>query len=173
MLWEEPFIGRLSIGGSTSLFVSHSENKVKLNKKDINLIYLLRHMDQHVYFTIGQSPPSPPWHWGHKSMLFWRWHNRICSLITYQYQSRRKESITDDPALDQKSISLEAALPHETPWSAGTSAGDAEELLDDDEELDEVDEDAADASGLFGCEGPERETPRRNGESERWIFDGV
>ena len=79
--------------------------------------------------------------------------------------------------LDQKSISLEAALPHETPWSAGTRAGDAEELLDDDddEELDEVDDDdaAAAARGLFGCDGPERETPRRNGESERWIFDGV
>ena len=74
--------------------------------------------------------------------------------------------------LDQKSISLEAARPHETPWSAGTRAGDAEELLDDDEELDEVDDDAA-ARGLFGWDGPERETPRRNGESERWIFDGV
>ena len=88
------------------------------------------------------------------------------------YHSRRKESITDDPTLDQKSISLEAALPHETPWSAGTSAADAEELLADDEELEEVEDDAADARGLFG-EGPERETPSRNGESERWIFDGV
>ena len=87
------------------------------------------------------------------------------------YQSRRKESITDDPALDQKSISLEAALPQETPWSAGTSAAD--ELVVE-EELEEVDDDdvvdVADASGLFGFE---RDTPSWKGESERWILDGV
>ena len=92
------------------------------------------------------------------------------------YHSRERkyhwQSINKDK--DQKSISLEAALPHETPWSAGTSAGDTEEeLLDDDEEVDDDEADAADARGLFGVDGPERETPSRNGESERWIFDGV
>ena len=68
--------------------------------------------------------------------------------------------------MDQKSISLEAALPHETPWSAGTRAG-VDELaeVDDDDEVDAV------ARGLFGCE--DRETPSWKGESERWIFDGV
>jgi len=82
------------------------------------------------------------------------------------YHSRMKSKYHDnDPTKDQKSISLEAALPHETPWSAGTSD------VDDDEVDDDVD---ADARGLlFGVDGPERETPSRNGESDRWIFDGV
>jgi len=85
------------------------------------------------------------------------------------YHSRMKRKYHDNDPTDQKSISLEAALPHETPWSAGTSAGDADDADDD---VDEVDADA-DARGLFGVAGPERETPSRNGESDRWIFDGV
>ena len=74
--------------------------------------------------------------------------------------------------MDQKSISLEAALPHETPWSAGTRAG-VDELaeVDDDDWFDDDDEVDAVARGLFGCE--DRETPSWKGESERWIFDGV
>jgi len=84
------------------------------------------------------------------------------------YHSRMKRKYHDNDPTDQKSISLEAALPHETPWSAGTSAGDV------DDDVDEVDEADADARGLlFGVDGPERETPSRNGESDRWIFDGV
>jgi len=46
-------------------------------------------------------------------------------------------------------------------------------LLDDDEEVFDDEDDAADARGLFGVDEPDRETPSRNGESERWIFDGV
>ena len=87
------------------------------------------------------------------------------------YVSQQERKYHDNDPTDQKSISLEAALPHETPWSAGTSAGDAEDD-DDDDEVDDDDADA-DARGLFGVDGPERETPRRNGESDRWIFDGV
>ena len=75
--------------------------------------------------------------------------------------------------MDQKSISLEAALPHETPWSAGTRAGvdelaevDGDDWFDDDDDVD-----AVVARGLFGWE--DRETPSWKGESERWIFDGV
>jgi len=87
------------------------------------------------------------------------------------YHSRMKRKYHDNDPTDQKSISLEAALPHETPWSAGTSDVDAEEeLLEDADEVDVAD---ADARGLFGVGGPERETPSRNGESDRWIFDGV
>ena len=86
------------------------------------------------------------------------------------YQSREREKVSLAITEDQKSISLEAALPHETPWSAGTSAAD--ELVVE-EELEEVDDDVvdvADASGLFGFE---RDTPSWKGESERWILDGV
>ena len=86
------------------------------------------------------------------------------------YQSREREKVSLAIREDQKSISLEAALPHETPWSAGTSAAD--ELVVE-EELEEVDDDVvdvADASGLFGFE---RDTPSWKGESERWILDGV
>ena len=73
--------------------------------------------------------------------------------------------------MDQKSISLEAALPHETPWSAGTRAGvDELDGGDGDDWFDDDDVDAV-ARGLFGCE--DRETPSWKGESERWIFDGV
>ena len=95
----------------------------------------------------------------------------MCWSIIANVSKQKREKVSLAITEDQKSISLEAALPHETPWSAGTSAAD--ELVVE-EELEEVDDDdvvdVADASGLFGFE---RDTPSWKGESERWILDGV